>query len=120
VGPVTAAHVHAFLRETRNSDVIDALLALGVHWPDLPAVGAGLRDLEGQTFVLTGKLSSLSRDEAGDLIRERGGCVSGSVSKKTSFVVVGEDAGSKFEKARELGVKTLDEDQFLALVGRKR
>ncbi|HEX5577470.1 MAG TPA: NAD-dependent DNA ligase LigA, partial [Gemmatimonadaceae bacterium] len=120
VGPVTAAHVQAFLRERRNSEVIDAVLELGVHWPDMPAVGAGRRDLEGQTFVLTGKLSSLSRDEAGDLIRERGGSVSGSVSKKTSFVVVGEDAGSKLEKARELGVRILDEDQFLSLVGRKR
>jgi DNA ligase (NAD+) len=120
VGPITAAHVHAFLRERRNAGVIDSLQQLGVHWPDLPAAGAGSRELEGQTFVLTGKLSSLSRDEAGDLIRERGGSVSGSVSKKTSFVVVGEDAGSKLDKARELGVRMLDEDQFLSLVGRKR
>ena len=70
--------------------------------------------------MLTGKLSSLSRDEAGDLIRATGGTVSGSVSKKTDFVVVGEDAGSKLKKATELGVKILDEDQFLELVGRKR
>jgi DNA ligase (NAD+) len=62
----------------------------------------------------------LTRDEAGDLIRERGGSVSGSVSKKTDFVVVGEDAGSKLKKATELGIRLLDEDEFLKLVGRKR
>ncbi len=120
VGPITAGHVHAFLQERRNARVIDALIELGVRWPEMPADRGGSRELEGKTFVLTGKLSSLSRDEAGDLIRARGGSVSGSVSKKTDFVVVGEDAGSKFKKATELGLQTLDEDQFLALVGRKR
>jgi DNA ligase (NAD+) len=75
--------------------------------------------LEGQTFVLTGRLSSLSRDEAGDLIRSLGGTVSGSVSRKTDVVVVGEDAGSKLKKASELGIKILDEEGFLRLVGRK-
>jgi DNA ligase (NAD+) len=62
----------------------------------------------------------MSRDEAGDMVRARGGTVSGSVSKKTNYVVVGEEAGSKLRKATELGVKLLDEDQFLALMGRKR
>jgi len=120
VGPITAGHVHAFLQERRNTQVIDALIELGVRWPEMPADRAGSRELEGKTFVLTGKLSSLSRDEAGDLIRARGGSVSSSVSKKTDFVVVGEDAGSKLKKATELGLATLDEDQFLALVGRPR
>ena len=69
--------------------------------------------------MLTGRLSALSRDEAGDLVRERGGAVSGSVSKKTDYVVVGEDAGTKLRKATELGVKILGEDEFLSLVGRK-
>lgn len=119
VGPVTAAHVHAFLHEPRNARVIDALVRSGVHWPDMPKVEAGNRELEGKTFVLTGKLASLSRDEAGDLIRARGGTVTGSVSKKTDFVVVGEDAGSKLKKANQLGLKLLDETEFLALVGRK-
>jgi DNA ligase (NAD+) len=119
VGPVTAAHVHAFLHEPRNARVIDALIRSGVHWPDMPKVESGTRDLEGKTFVLTGKLASLSRDEAGDLIRARGGAVTGSVSKKTDFVVVGEDAGSKLKKANELGLKLLDESEFLALLGRK-
>jgi len=120
VGPVTAAHVHAFLHEPRNARVIDALVELGVRWPDMPAVEAGSKELEGRTFVLTGKLSSLSRDEAGDLVRARGGTVSGSVSKKTDYVVVGEDAGSKLQKATELGLKILDEDAFLALMGKTR
>jgi DNA ligase (NAD+) len=120
VGPITAGHVHAFLQERRNTQVVDALIELGVRWPEMPADRAGSREFEGKTFVLTGRLSSLSRDDAGDLIRARGGSVSGSVSKKTDFVVVGEDAGSKLKKATELGLQTLDEDQFLALVGRKR
>lgn len=120
VGPVTAAHVHAFLHEPRNARVIDALVELGVRWPEMPAAEAGSKEFEGQTFVLTGKLSSLSRDEAGDLVRARGGTVSGSVSKKTDYVVVGEDAGSKLKKANELGLKILDEDAFLALMGSKR
>jgi DNA ligase (NAD+) len=119
IGPVTAAHVHAFLHEPRNARVIDALVHLGVHWPDMPGVESASKELEGTTFVLTGKLASLSRDEAGDLIRARGGRVSGSVSRKTDFVVVGEDAGSKLRNARELGVRILSEEELLALVGRK-
>jgi len=119
IGPITAAHVHAFLNEARNAKVIDELIKLGVHWPDIKATRTGTRQLEGKTFVLTGKLTSMSRDEAGDLVREMGGTVSGSVSKKTDYVVVGEDAGSKLKKATELGVQTLDENEFLRIVGRK-
>src|SRR5262245_13842380 len=119
IGPVTAAHVHAYLSEARNAKVIDELIRLGVHWPEIKASRAGSRQLEGKTFVLTGKLTSMSRDEAGDLVRGLGGTVSGSVSKKTDYVVVGEDAGSKLKKATELGVKTLDESEFLTMVGRK-
>ena len=95
-------------------------MKLGVRWPEILATHTGSKELDGKTFVLTGRLSTLSRDEAGDLIRERGGAVSGSVSKKTDYVVVGEDAGSKLKKAVELGVKILDEDEFLKLIGRKR
>jgi DNA ligase (NAD+) len=119
VGRITAAHVHAFLDEARNGKVIDELIKLGVHWPEIKGTRSGGRELEGKTFVLTGKLTAMSRDEAGDLVREMGGTVSGSVSKKTDYVVVGEDAGSKLKKATELGVKTLDEDEFLKIVGRK-
>lgn len=120
IGPVTAAHVSAFFAEARNSKVIDELVRLGVHWPAVRAAIPGGKKLEGKTFVLTGRLSSMSRDEAGDLVRECGGSVSGSVSKKTDYVVAGEDAGSKLRRATELGVDILDEDAFLALVGRKR
>jgi len=120
VGPVTSAHVHAFISEARNAKVINELIALGVRWPEIPASRSRSKDLEGQSFVLTGRLSSMSRDDAGDLVRELGGTVAGSVSKKTDFVVVGEDAGSKLMKATELGIKILDEDEFLKLVGRKR
>ena len=120
IGPITAAHVHAFLAETRNTRVIDALVRSGVRWPEIRAVKSCHRDFDGRTFVLTGKLSSMSRDEAGDLVRELGGKVAGSVSKKTDFVVVGEEAGSKLKKAGELGIKILDEDQFLKMAGRKR
>jgi DNA ligase (NAD+) len=120
VGPVTAAHVHAFLAEPRNARVIEALVELGLQWPEVPERGGGSKELAGKTFVLTGRLSAMSRDAAGDLIRERGGNVSGSVSKKTDYVVAGEDAGSKLKKATELDVKVLDEDAFLALVDRSR
>ena len=120
VGPVTAAHVQAFLAEPRNARVIEALVGLGLQWPEVAATGGGSRELAGKTFVLTGRLSAMSRDEAGDLIRGRGGNVSGSVSKKTDYVVAGEDAGSKLKKANELGIAVLDEGAFLALVGRDR
>jgi DNA ligase (NAD+) len=120
VGPITAAHVRAFMDESRNARVIDDLLELGVSWPQIaaPAVRGGT--LAGKTFVLTGRLSSMSRDEAGDLIRGLGGSVSGSVSKKTDYVVAGEEAGSKLKKASELGIHVLEEDGFLELLGRKR
>ena len=120
IGPITAAHVHAFLAEPRNAKVIDALIDSGVRWPEILTARTRQKDFDGKTFVLTGKLASMSRDEAGDLVRELGGKVAGSVSKKTDFVVVGEEAGSKLKKASEFGITILDEDQFLELIGRKR
>ena len=115
IGPITAAHVQAFLAEARNARVIDALVDLGVQWPEIqaaPASGA----LAGKTFVLTGKLTGMSRDEAGDRIRAKGGKVTGSVSKNTDYVVVGDDAGSKLKKAQQLGVAILDEEQLHKLL----
>lgn len=120
IGPITAAHVHAFFAESRNAKVIDALIESGVRWPESQAARTRRRGFEGKTFVLTGRLSSLARDEAGDLVRELGGKVAGSVSKKTDFVVAGEDAGSKLKRAVELGIEILGEEQFLKMVGRKR
>jgi DNA ligase (NAD+) len=120
IGPITAAHVRAFLDESRNADVIDQLVELGVRWPETAAATSKGGPLEGKTIVLTGRLASLSRDEAGDLIREAGGTVSGSVSKKTDFVVAGDEAGSKLKKANDLGLKILEEDEFLKLLGCRR
>lgn len=120
IGPITAAHVHAFLAEQRNARVIDSLIRLGVHWPEIREVAPRNNVLGGKTFVLTGKLSTMTRDEAGDLIRELGGKVAGSVSKNTDYVVAGDDAGSKLRKATELGIQVLDEDGLLKLAGRKR
>ncbi len=120
IGPVTAGYVLAFFAEPRNARVVDALVRLGVKWPESRATAPRKNVFGGKTFVLTGRLSSLSRDEAGDRIGELGGKVSGSVSKSTDFVVVGEDAGSKLRKATELGLKIIDEDEFLKLIGRKR
>ena len=120
VGPVTAGHVHAFFADSRNAKVIDALIQHRVRWPTVQ--GTSVRDspLSGKTIVLTGKLSTMSREEAGDYIRKLGGKVAGSVSKNTDFVVAGDDAGSKLKKAAQFGVKVLEEDEFLKLIGRKR
>jgi DNA ligase (NAD+) len=118
VGPVVTAHIHAFFAEERNREVIRALQDLGVGWPKTDAAGA-IADsgpFAGKTVVLTGTLESMTRDEAKDLIRAAGGKVTGSVSKKTDFVVVGENAGSKLDKAQSLGVEVIDEGRFTELL----
>lgn len=117
VGPVVAAHVRHFFDQEHNRDVIAALRAHGVHWPAMKRKRAnGEGPLAGKTFVLTGTLDAMSRDEASERIAALGGKVSGSVSKKTSYVVVGAEPGSKLKKAQELGVELLDEQGFLALL----
>lgn len=117
VGPVVAAHVRHFFDQEHNRDVIAALRAHGVHWPAMKRKRAnGEGPLAGKTFVLTGTLDAMSRDEASERIAALGGTVSGSVSKKTSYVVVGAEPGSKLKKAQELGVELLDEQGFLALL----
>jgi len=98
-----------------NKELIERLLAAGVNFERTTAGGSD--ELAGQTFVLTGTMESLSRDEAGEKIRARGGTVTSSVSKNTDYVVAGEKAGSKLTKAESLGVKVLDEQQFLELMG---
>ena len=115
VGPVVAEAVAQFLADEHNRGTIDKLRAAGVRLvEERPARAAG--SLSGRTFVLTGKLPTLTRGEAQALIEARGGRVSGSVSKATDFVVVGEDAGSKLDKARTLGVQTLDEGALRELL----
>jgi DNA ligase (NAD+) len=124
VGPVVAASVREFFDEPRNRDLIDRLRERGLDFGSLGTADVGAstaeaepRNMSGQVFVLTGALSSMTRDEAQTAIEKRGGKVSGSVSRKTSFVVAGADAGSKLAKARELGVPVLDEDAFRAKLG---
>jgi DNA ligase (NAD+) len=114
IGPVVAAHIANFFAEPHNREVIAALRAAGVHWTEGAPQRAADGPLAGQTVVLTGGLASMSRDEAGARLEALGAKVSGSVSKKTSFVVAGEAAGSKLVKAQELGVEVWDEDKLLA------
>ena len=118
VGPVVAAHVAAFFASEEHRRVIKALRDKGVKWPDIErAATAGPPALSGRTVVITGTLGSMSREQAQEALTARGARVSGSVSKKTSFVVAGSEAGSKLAKARELGVPVLDEQQLIALLG---
>jgi DNA ligase (NAD+) len=118
VGPVVARSVHAFLDESRNQQLIDRLAAAGVNMKaaDTDATGAHTRPFAGQTFVITGTLPAMSREEAVGAIERLGGKVTSSVSKKTTYVVVGADAGSKLDKARAIGVRELDEDGLRALI----
>jgi DNA ligase (NAD+) len=117
VGPVVALSIRQFFLEPHNRDVIDALLGAGIKWrEDQGAGGRPHGTLAGRTFVLTGTLPSMSRDEARGLIEASGAKVAGSVSKKTDYVVTGADAGSKRDRALELGIATLDEDELLALL----
>lgn len=117
IGPVVAAHVHTFFRQKHNRKVIAALREVGVTWKDQQRKSAAAEGpLAGKTFVLTGSLDSMSRDEASERIVALGGKVAGSVSKKTSYVVAGAEAGSKLAKAQELGVEVLDEKAFLKLL----
>jgi DNA ligase (NAD+) len=117
IGPQIAQAVTSFFAEPRNRATIERLAAAGVTMTE-EGHTEGPRPLEGKSLVLTGGLATLSRDQAKDLIIRLGGRVTGSVSKKTDYVIVGEDAGSKADDAKRLGVATLDEDAFLKLVGR--
>ena len=118
VGPVVAAAIRAFFQEPHNQQVIARLRTAGVHWPETEVQRVAEQSLAGKTFVLTGTLESMSRDQASDRLRALGAKVSGSVSKKTDYVVAGREAGSKLDKARELGVTVLDEAGLQALLER--
>src|SRR5690606_5438367 len=117
VGPVLAASVRSFAEEPRNRELVDRLAAAGVNMesqqPPVEVVEAG--PLSGKTFVLTGTLPSMTRDEAAAAIERLGGKVAGSVSRKTTYVIAGEEAGSKLEKAKSLGIPVLHEDEFKRL-----
>ncbi|WP_284616880.1 NAD-dependent DNA ligase LigA [Aquabacterium humicola] len=118
VGPIVAESIHTFFAQPHNREVVEQLRAAGITWDehDGAAAETGPKPLAGKTLVLTGTLPSLSRDEAKALIEAAGGKVSGSVSKKTHWVVAGEEAGSKLDKARELGIEVLDEAGLKALL----
>jgi DNA ligase (NAD+) len=117
VGPVVAASIAGFFAEPHNRAVVSSLRELGVHWPKptgAPDRTSGVRD---RTFVLTGTLPHLSREEAKARIEAAGGKVVASVSRKTNYVVIGASPGTKAERARALEIPMLDEDQLLALLG---
>jgi DNA ligase (NAD+) len=116
VGPVVAKNVAAYFRDPDNAAIVDRLLARGITWPPATAPMVSDAQLAGKTFVLTGTLQALTREEAAEAIAELGGKVSGSVSKKTQYVVAGADAGSKLKKAQQLGIAVLDEAAFLKLL----
>ncbi len=117
VGPIVADSVREFFDQPHHREVVEQLRAAGVHWPAIAGTASDAhRPLLGRTLVITGTLPTLSRDEAKDLIEAAGGKVSGSVSKKTNWLVAGEEAGSKLDKARELGIAILDEAGLQALL----
>ncbi|HZV61076.1 MAG TPA: NAD-dependent DNA ligase LigA [Methylophilaceae bacterium] len=116
VGPIVAESIYEFFHEPHNQEVIGKLIDAGIHWQESAGRSTSAGPLTGKTLVLTGTLPNLSRDEAKELIEAAGGKVSGSVSKKTDYVVAGTEAGSKLDKAQELGVAILDEDGLKALL----
>ncbi len=120
VGPVLAQSIRQFFAEPHNREIIAQLRAAGVEWPEGAPQREAAGKLHGLTFVLTGTLPTLSREDAKDLIETHGGKVAGSVSKKTSYLVAGAEPGSKIERAGELGVPVIDEQQLKATINRRR
>ncbi|MFD2298470.1 NAD-dependent DNA ligase LigA [Paracidovorax citrulli] len=116
VGPVVAEAIHTFFAQPHNREVVEQLRACGVTWKEGPPAERATLPLAGKTFVLTGTLPTLSREDAKDRLEAAGAKVAGSVSRKTHYVVAGEEAGSKLAKAQELGVPVLDEAGMLALL----
>ncbi|MBX9871553.1 MAG: NAD-dependent DNA ligase LigA, partial [Burkholderiaceae bacterium] len=116
VGPIVAQSVHTFFQQEHNREVVEQLRACGLRWEEGEPSPAAQLPLAGKTFVLTGTLPTLSRDEAKEMLEAAGAKVAGSVSKKTDYVVAGAEAGSKLDKARELGVTVLDETGLLSLI----
>ena len=116
IGPTVAKSISDFFSQTRSREVIESLISLGVHWPkyDIRKSASGI--FATKTFVLTGTLPSMSREEAKSIIEMNGGKVVGSVSKKTDYVVAGSDAGSKLATAQELGVKIISQQELLKLI----
>ena len=116
VGPIVANHIATFFKQQHNLEIIEALVAAGVHWPDIEVKSDEALPLAGKTYVLTGTLTELTRDQAKQHLQALGAKVSGSVSKNSDAVVAGEKAGSKLAKAESLGVPVLDEKSFIAML----
>jgi DNA ligase (NAD+) len=119
VGPVVASYVVHFFAQPHNQSVIEKLIQAGIHWPDIQSIDIASLPLSGKTFVITGTLPTLSRDEAKELLESLGATVSGSVSKQTDYLLAGEKAGSKLTKAQSLGVTIIDEDALRSLLGQR-
>ena len=116
VGPIVAKSLRTFFDQPHNREVVEQLRACGVTWEEGEPAAITAKPLSGKTFVITGTLPTLSRDQAKDMLEAAGAKVAGSVSKKTDYLLAGEDAGSKLVKARELGVAVIDEQTTLALL----
>ncbi|HBH38970.1 MAG TPA: DNA ligase [Curvibacter sp.] len=116
VGPIVAQSIHTFFQQAHNREVVEQLRACGLRWEEGEPSPAAQLPLAGKTFVLTGTLPTLSRDDAKEMLEAAGAKVAGSVSKKTDYVVAGAEAGSKLDKARELGIAVLDEAGLRALL----
>jgi len=119
VGPIVAQSIRTFFEQPHNREVVEQLRAAGIRWDEHEGAAradAAALPLAGKTLVLTGTLPTLSREQAKEIIEAAGGKVAGSVSKKTHYVVAGEEAGSKLDKARELGITVLDEDGLKSLI----
>jgi DNA ligase (NAD+) len=116
VGPIVAQSLRTFFDQPHNREVVEQLRACGVMWEEGEPAAQAPKPLAGKTFVLTGTFPTLSRDQAKDLLEAAGAKVAGSVSKKTSYVVAGAEAGSKLDKAQELGVPVLDEAAMLEML----
>jgi DNA ligase (NAD+) len=115
IGPEIAKHIYAYFADSHNREFIAKLLGVGVQIAEEEKPRSD--KFKGLTFVFTGKLVKLKRDEAETIVDRHGGRASGSVSKKTDYVVAGDEAGSKLEKAQALGVKVISEDEFLEMLG---
>jgi len=118
IGPIVAAHITGFFHQKHNREIITELRDRGVHWQDIKVSKSEHKPLQGMTFVLTGSMDSMTRDEAKDKLQALGAKVSGSVSSKTNYVVAGVDPGSKYDNAIKLGVEILDEASFLKLLSK--
>jgi DNA ligase (NAD+) len=117
IGPETAESIVDFFSEAHNREVLEKLESAGVAFPKAPKVTMGGGDLAEKSFLFTGSLNSMKREEAQRLVEERGGLAVSSVSKRVDYVVAGEAYGSKYEKAKKLGLKIIDEEEFRRMLG---